>query len=195
MRMSSMISRKSFAGSTIIEVIVSVFLLTFGILALMAAQIRSVASISEAENRTLIAQAAETLAEGMQINPTITSTNVSYSLYTTKPTVATSGVKFQGLESITTNTAAKLAEFQLINFQAALDKIPNVAFIDYVICQDKKDPDEPTTSGSAIAGNCAKSNLVPGAVIKVVWQMKSRSNGASNVNQTTTYTYMLKVRG
>ena len=37
-------------GSTLLEVIVSVFLLTFGILALMAAQLRSVSSVSEAEN-------------------------------------------------------------------------------------------------------------------------------------------------
>ena len=46
-------------GSTLLEVIVSVFLLTFGILALMAAQLRSVSSVSEAENRTIVAQAAE----------------------------------------------------------------------------------------------------------------------------------------
>lgn len=62
---------KHIQGSTLLEVMVSVLILAFGILALMLTQIRSVAGIAYAENQTLVAQAAEALAEGMQANPTL----------------------------------------------------------------------------------------------------------------------------
>ena len=65
-------------GATILEVMISVLLLTFGVLALMAAQLRSVASLSEAENRSIVSQAAEALAEGMQANSSLEKVGSSY---------------------------------------------------------------------------------------------------------------------
>lgn len=180
--------KKTVAGSTIIEVIISVFLLTFGVLALMAAQIRSVAAIKEAENRTLIAQAAEALVEGMQINPTISNDGkITYARYNTKST--NQSTEFELLNNNNTvNTAAALAKLQLDNFQAALNQIPDVAFIDYVVCQDSNNPKEATITGSSISGNCQGNDTT---VIKVVWQMESKNNDDSTID----YSYLLKVRG
>ena len=56
-------------GSTLVEVIVAVILLTLGVLALMATQLRAVTGISEAETRTIISQSAESLADSMLMNP------------------------------------------------------------------------------------------------------------------------------
>ena len=66
MKTGKMLFQSIAHGATILEVMISVLLLTFGVLALMAAQLRSVASLSEAENRSIVSQAAEALAEGMQ---------------------------------------------------------------------------------------------------------------------------------
>ena len=45
--------KKNIQGSTLVEVIVSVILLTLGLLALMATQLRSVSGLTEAENRSI----------------------------------------------------------------------------------------------------------------------------------------------
>ena len=56
-----------------VEVIVAVILLTLGVLALMATQLRAVTGISEAETRTIISQSAESLADSMLMNPELES--------------------------------------------------------------------------------------------------------------------------
>lgn len=58
-------------GATLIEAMVAIFVLAFGVLTLMAAQLRAVSSVQEAENQTIVAQAAQTLMEGMLANPVI----------------------------------------------------------------------------------------------------------------------------
>lgn len=56
-------------GSTLIEILVSMFILALGLMALIAMQTRTSIGIKEAENRTIIAQATENLAENMMTNP------------------------------------------------------------------------------------------------------------------------------
>ena len=72
-------------GATLIEVMVAIFVLAFGVLALMVAQLRSVSSVQEAENQTVVAQAAQTLMEGMLVNPVVSvvggSANKDYAAY------------------------------------------------------------------------------------------------------------------
>lgn len=60
-------------GSTLIEVLIAIFVLAFGVLALMAAQLRSVVSVQESENQTIVATAAQTLMEGMLSNPEVSA--------------------------------------------------------------------------------------------------------------------------
>lgn len=56
-------------GSTLIEILVSMFILALGLMALIAMQTRTSIGIKEAENQTIIAQATENLAENMMTNP------------------------------------------------------------------------------------------------------------------------------
>lgn len=159
-------------GSSIIEVIVSIFLLTFGILALMAAQIRSVSAIRDAENRTLISQAAETLAEGMRVDPTMSGNinsgvTVKYTKYKQDKKSVSGDVKaYQALDS---NNNSSLKDIQIANFENALKQIPDISDITYTISDDAE-----------------------GATITVTWKMKAMNN---NNNNDIEYTYQLKVSG
>ena len=58
-------------GSTLLEVLVSVFVLGFGLLALVSMQLKTVMTTREAENQTIVAQAADTLIESMLLNPNL----------------------------------------------------------------------------------------------------------------------------
>nr|WP_281174483.1 type IV pilus modification protein PilV [Stenoxybacter acetivorans] len=58
-------------GSTLIEVMISIFVLSFGVLVLMVAQLRGVSSVQEAGNQTVVAQAAQNLMESMLTNPVL----------------------------------------------------------------------------------------------------------------------------
>ena len=58
-------------GSTLIEIMVSMFILALGLMALLAMQTRTSAAIKEAENQTIIAQATENLAENMMAYPVL----------------------------------------------------------------------------------------------------------------------------
>lgn len=55
-------------GATLLEVMISVFIMAFGIMALMLAQVKSVGSVREAEMQTRVAQAVQNLSEGMLAN-------------------------------------------------------------------------------------------------------------------------------
>ncbi|MFH4415869.1 MAG: type IV pilus modification protein PilV [Neisseriaceae bacterium] len=56
-------------GFTMIEVVVSMFILALGIMALVGMQNRTLGSIRQGENIERVSQAVENLAEGMRINP------------------------------------------------------------------------------------------------------------------------------
>ena len=194
------LNKRYIQGAPFVEVMISVFVLTFGILALMLTQIRSVASIAQAENQTLIAQAAEALAEGMQVNPTLNFKivggkkvlDVQYAAYK-KSNEEISGTKtFKKLSDLTSNSKQDLADLQLGNFEAALQQLPDIEQIHYSICQDKETPDEPEmTAAGVFNDNCDAGGSANGAVIKVGWVMAN----ASKQGEKTTFTYMLKVKG
>ncbi|MBR6876471.1 MAG: type IV pilus modification protein PilV [Neisseriaceae bacterium] len=194
------LNKRYIQGATLVEVMVSVFVLTFGILALMLTQIRSVASIAQAENQTLIAQAAEALAEGMQVNPKLEFTGgvgsksvltVKYTNYDKGKVEIKGGAKFKKLSDLKGNGKEDLAKLQLGNFEAALQQLPDIEQIHYRICQDKETPDEPEMTAAGFKDNCAAGGFVNGAVIKVGWVMAN----ASKQGEKTTFTYMLKVKG
>lgn len=181
-------SAQSVAGATILEVMISVLLLTFGILALMAAQIRSVASVSDAANRTLISQAAEALSEGMMANPTQARTRSggagpaatnygpwlrSYGHYIRPAT--TVGTPGSTATVSPTNplagslTPAALATLQLNNFAAALENIPDIHNIAYIVCNDTSGSQPSSMTDFRCNGNTAE------VYIKVVWETGSQT--------------------
>lgn len=204
-------------GATLIEVLVSVFLMTFGVLGLMAAQIRSVAAISEAENRTIVAQAADNLSDSMQMNPEIYKIGSGstlrivrrYANYAknTVTTVAMDGSKalpnpLWGNNWASTSasekaniTKAQLATDQLNHFEYALSQVPNATSMQYVICLDKANPADPTfnqDTGAITNANCSPSSssaAVNQTVIKVVWAVRADREDA----KAAIYTYQLRV--
>ena len=54
---------------TLIEVLIAMFVLAIGVLALLAVQLRTVSNVRESENQTTVAQITQNLIEGMLINP------------------------------------------------------------------------------------------------------------------------------
>ena len=80
-------------GSTLIEIMVSMFILALGLMALIAMQTRTSIGIKEAENQTIIAQATENLAENMMTNPVLDisqlTTKRSYDHYVANGTTRT----------------------------------------------------------------------------------------------------------
>ena len=210
MKTGKMLFQSIAHGATILEVMISVLLLTFGVLALMAAQLRSVASLSEAENRSIVSQAAEALAEGMQANSSLEKKGSSYgrtytayySGSTSKRTgsVMTVGDDSQkatvqtGLSGI--QTKKQVADQHIAEFEYVLKtQLTNVNTLGYVICRDKAEPEAATyDSGGQFKENCTPAdNDTDTHVIKVVWRMGNGKNDSSNDNNTTAYSYMLKV--
>lgn len=93
-------------GSTLIEIMVSMFILALGLMALIAMQTRTSIGIKEAENQTIIAQATENLAENMLTNPVLgvnaqLETTKSYAHYDTKDYKCNGSEKVTPLSSTT----------------------------------------------------------------------------------------------
>ena len=56
------------SGMALIEVLVAMLVLTIGILALLSVQLRTVASVREAETQTIVSQITQNLMEGMLLS-------------------------------------------------------------------------------------------------------------------------------
>lgn len=59
-------------GATLIEAMVSIFVLSFGVLVLMLAQLGSVSSVIDADNQSEVARAADNYAETLAAAPILT---------------------------------------------------------------------------------------------------------------------------
>ena len=66
-------------GSTLLEVLISVFIMAFGIMALMLAQLKSVGNVREAETQTRVAQAVQNLSPDV-INNLGSASNINAKL-------------------------------------------------------------------------------------------------------------------
>lgn len=197
--------KQSVQGATLIEVLVSVFLLTFGILGLMAAQLRSVAAVSESENRNIAAQAAENLAEAMQANPRLNKDGQrSYSDYmidagkmksveeqpncsTTPNTIAADSKSACALGK-NLITKAELAKAQLGEFQHILKQMPNAVEIRYTVCFDNP---RSVKSATVNAANCQAKGT---PVIKIVWTtLVDKSSNDDGVPEQEEQSYYLVI--
>ena len=117
--------KKNIQGSTLVEVIVSVILLTLGLLALMATQLRSVSGLTEAENKSLVSQSTEALAESMLMNGTLVKTSSgnyyhSYASYLTPPVPITGNIPPFSPTTNTEYTKASIADEYKKQFESEL---------------------------------------------------------------------------
>ncbi|EMR8727080.1 type IV pilus modification protein PilV [Neisseria gonorrhoeae] len=188
------------SGMALIEVLVAMLVLTIGILALLSVQLRTVASVREAETQTIVSQITQNLMEGMLMNPTIDSDSnkKNYSLYMGKQTLSAVDGKFM-LDA--EKSKAQLAEEQLKRFSHELkNALPDAVAIHYAVCKDSSG-DAPTLSDSgAFSSNC--DNKANGdTLIKVLWV--NDSAGDSDISRTNlevsgdniVYTYQARVGG
>lgn len=188
------------SGMALIEVLVAMLVLTIGILALLSVQLRTVASVREAEMQTIVSQITQNLMEGMLMNPTIDldSNKKNYSLYMGKQTLSAVDGKFM-LDA--EKSKAQLAEEQLKRFSHELkNALPDAVAIHYAVCKDSSG-DAPTLSDSgAFSSNC--DNKANGdTLIKVLWV--NDSAGDSDISRTNlevsgdniVYTYQARVGG
>ena len=187
-------------GMTLIEVLVAMFVLTIGILALLSVQLRTVTSVREAETQTIVSQITQNLMEGMLINPTIgsDSNKKNYNLYTGSYTPSSSGGDFT-LNNL--KTKKDLAKAQLDRFGYELkNALPDAAAIHYTVCKDSSG-NAPTLSDSgAFSSNC-DDNANGDTLIKVLWV--NDSEGQQDIDSTNlkthgnniVYTYQARVGG
>ncbi|HFB4798505.1 TPA: type IV pilus modification protein PilV [Neisseria gonorrhoeae] len=189
------------SGMALIEVLVAMLVLTIGILALLSVQLRTVASVREAETQTIVSQITQNLMEGMLMNPTIDSDSnkKNYNLYTGPYTPTPSGGDFKPNNN---NLISKkdLAKAQLDRFDYELrNALPDAVAIHYAVCKDSSGG-APTLSGGTFSPNC--DNKANGdTLIKVLWV--NDSAGDSDISRTNlevsgdniVYTYQARVGG
>ncbi|HFC3281280.1 TPA: type IV pilus modification protein PilV [Neisseria gonorrhoeae] len=187
------------SGMALIEVLVAMLVLTIGILALLSVQLRTVASVREAETQTIVSQITQNLMEGMLMNPTIDldSNKKNYSLYMGKQTPSAVDGKFT-LDAV--KSKVQLADEQLKRFGYELkNALPDAVAIHYAVCKDSSGK-APALSGDAFSSNC--DNKENGdTLIKVLWV--NDSAGDSDISRTNlevsggniVYTYQARVGG
>ncbi|EPG0134694.1 type IV pilus modification protein PilV [Neisseria gonorrhoeae] len=187
------------SGMALIEVLVAMLVLTIGILALLSVQLRTVASVREAETQTIVSQITQNLMEGMLMNPTIDSDSnkKNYNLYTEPYTPTPSGGDSKPNTLISKRDLAKV---QLDRFDYELrNALPDAVAIHYAVCKDSSG-NAPTLSGDTFSSNCDdKAN--GDTLIKVLWV--NDSAGDSDISRTNlevsgdniVYTYQARVGG
>ncbi|HFA6713285.1 TPA: type IV pilus modification protein PilV [Neisseria gonorrhoeae] len=188
------------SGMALIEVLVAMLVLTIGILALLSVQLRTVASVREAETQTIVSQITQNLMEGMLMNPTIDldSNKKNYSLYMGKQTLSAVDGKFM-LDA--EKSKAQLAEEQLKRFSYELkNALPDAVAIRYAVCKDSSG-DAPTLSDSGVFSSNCDNKANGDTLIKVLWV--NDSAGDSDISRTNlevsgdniVYTYQARVGG
>lgn len=192
------------SGMALIEVLVAMLVLTIGILALLSVQLRTVASVREAETQTIVSQITQNLMEGMLMNPTIDSDSnkKNYNLYMGNHTLPHTLSAVDGDFAIDAmKTKGQLAEAQLKRFSYELkNALPDAAAIHYTVCKDSSGNAPTLSAGSTFFSNCdASAN--GDTLIKVLWV--NDSAGDSDITRTNletngdniVYTYQARVGG
>ncbi|ENV1467056.1 type IV pilus modification protein PilV [Neisseria gonorrhoeae] len=188
------------SGMALIEVLVAMLVLTIGILALLSVQLRTVASVREAETQTIVSQITQNLMEGMLMNPTIDSDSnkKNYNLYTKSyPSTSSNGdFKLDNLIS-----KRDLAKTQLDRFGYELkNALPDAVAIHYVVCKDSSGKAPALSGDGTFSPNCDNEENGD-ALIKVLWV--NDSAGDSDISRTNlevsgdniVYTYQARVGG
>lgn len=189
------------SGMALIEVLVAMLVLTIGILALLSVQLRTVASVREAETQTIVSQITQNLMEGMLMNPTIDSDSnkKNYNLYIGNHHTLSAVDDDFAVDAVKTKT--QLAEAQLKRFSYELkNALPDAAAIHYAVCKDSSGVAPTLSAGSTFSSNCDGS-ANGDTLIKVLWVNDSagdsdiaRTNLETNGNNIV-YTYQARVGG
>ena len=192
------------SGMTLIEVLIAMFVLAIGVLALLAVQLRTVSSVRESENQTTVAQITQNLIEGMLINPTLSEETdtagektsrykKSYDAYLTSGSEQLKDSK-QTNEFKDKMTKAQLAQAQIAQFKADLAKALPEAQVFSTICKDSSGT-EPTYEKGFNAKCDGKGDTT---IVKVLWlQDVEEENTSKNLNTSghhVVYTYQSRVR-
>lgn len=192
------------SGMTLIEVLIAMFVLAIGVLALLAVQLRTVSNVRESENQTTVAQITQNLIEGMLINPTLSEETdtagdktsrykKSYDAYITSSSEQLKDSK-QTNEFKDKMTKAQLAQAQIAQFKADLAKALPEAQVFSTICKDSSGA-EPTYENGFQANCDGKGDTT---IVKVLWlQDVEEENTAKNLNTSghhVVYTYQSRVR-
>ena len=192
------------SGMTLIEVLIAMFVLAIGVLALLAVQLRTVSNVRESENQTTVAQITQNLIEGMHINPTLSEETdtagdktsrykKSYDAYITSSSEQLKDSK-QTNEFKDKMTKAQLAQAQIAQFKADLAKALPEAQVFSTICKDSSGA-EPTYENGFNAKCDGKGDTT---IVKVLWlQDVEEENSAKNLNTSghhVVYTYQSRVR-
>ena len=192
------------SGMTLIEVLIAMFVLAIGVLALLAVQLRTVSNVRESENQTTVAQITQNLIEGMLINPTLSEETdtagdktsrykKSYDAYITSSSEQLKDSK-QTNEFKDKMTKAQLAQAQIAQFKADLAKALPEAQVFSTICKDSSGA-EPTYENGFNAKCDGKGDTT---IVKVLWlQDVEEENSAKNLNTSghhVVYTYQSRVR-
>ena len=201
---SSSFTPKLQSGMTLIEVLIAMFVLAIGVLALLAVQLRTVSNVRESENQTTVAQITQNLIEGMLINPTLSEETdtagdktsrykKSYDAYITSSSEQLKDSK-QTNEFKDKMTKAQLAQAQIAQFKADLAKALPEAQVFSTICKDSSGA-EPTYEKGFNAKCDGKGDTT---IVKVLWlQDVEEENTSKNLNTSghhVVYTYQSRVR-
>ena len=192
------------SGMTLIEVLIAMFVLAIGVLALLAVQLRTVSNVRESENQTTVAQITQNLIEGMLINPTLSEETdtagektsrykKSYDAYLTSGSEQLKDSK-QTNEFKEKMTKAQLAQAQIVQFKTDLAKALPEAQVFSTICKDSSGA-EPTYENGFNAKCDGKGNTT---IVKVLWlQDVEEENSTKDLNTSghhVVYTYQSRVR-
>ncbi|EMS4075785.1 type IV pilus modification protein PilV [Neisseria gonorrhoeae] len=188
------------SGMALIEVLVAMLVLTIGILALLSVQLRTVASVREAETQTIVSQITQNLMEGMLMNPTIDSDSnkKNYNLYMRNSILSAVDGDFK-VDAV--KSKVQLADEQLKRFSYELkNALPDAVGIHYAVCKDSSGKEPTLSDGGVFSSNC--DNKANGdTLIKVLWV--NDSAGDSDISRTNlevsggniVYTYQARVGG
>lgn len=193
--------KDSQSGMALIEVLVAMLVLTIGILALLSVQLRTVASVREAETQTIVSQITQNLMEGMLMNPTIDSDSnkKNYNLYMGNHHTLSAVDGDFAVDAV--KSKKDLAKAQLDRFGYELkNALLDAAAIHYAICKDSSGAAPTLSAGGAFSQNCDGS-ANGDTLIKVLWVNDSagdsdiaRTNLETNGNNIV-YTYQARVGG
>lgn len=183
------------SGMTLIEVLIAMFVLAIGVLALLAVQLRTVSGVRDAEGQTIVSQITQNLIEGMLVNPTLTVAtdasgqttsqfNKAYTIYHTSGEVAEASSAMPSAAA--TLTQAELATAQLNQFRNDLVAALPDRNIYFAVCQDNSGRD-PSFASNTANFNC---NNTGDTVVKVLWLKENEEDADA---EPIVYTYQSRV--
>lgn len=184
-------------GISMIEILVAMLILAVGIAALLAALMRGVSGVREAEAQSIVANATHNLVESMRLNPVYqrnakNQLQRDYSLYHTSDKASACQVANASVFS-----KNELAEAHLCHFKNDLKQgLPEVQTA-FQICVDDSGK-APIVKQQSIDFQC--NGRGSATVVKVIWQLKMPSATEPNANsdlnmngQHAVYTYQTYV--